>query len=152
MFFNPVLGKQVKKSEGILDQGSGMTTAILCGHGPQWRDMPDCPGDACEVARKVWVPEMGALKGRQRLSGSKEPPKVSEREAERWLLFQGHSGSRWWWDWGWLWGPLGIVRGQGGEGGEDLNLDLDGDSEKEGGEQKFQMASFPIKQTRHGGP
>ena len=58
-------------------------------------EMPDCPGDACEVAGKVWMAEMGALKGRQRLSGSEELPRVSEREAERWLLFEGHLGCRW---------------------------------------------------------
>lgn len=37
----------------------------------------------------------GALKGRQRLSGSEEPPKVSEQEAERGLLLEGHSGCKW---------------------------------------------------------
>lgn len=152
MSLNPVLGKQTKKSEGILDQGSGVNTAILCGHGPQWRDMPDCPGDACEVAGKVWVPEMGAWKGGRGSQAAKShwrclSGRLKDGCSSRVTQAAGGDGTEAGFE-----GPPGIVRGQGGEGGEDLDLDLGGGSEKEGGEQKFQMASFPIKQTRRGGP
>lgn len=44
-------------------------------------------------------------------------------------------------------GPPGIVRGKG----DDLDPDLGGRSEKEGGEQKFQVTSFSVEQIRCGG-
>lgn len=67
---------------------------------------------------------------------------MSEQEDEGGLLLEGPSGCTS------GEGPPGIVRG---EGDEDLDLDLGGGSEKEGGEQKFQVASFSVEQTRCGG-